>query len=143
MKDDELPEPKVFRIDPFEIFNADKTKSITVPKAVLLDHEETKLAKPANDNRAPKVTNRSVRETEVLRIFEQLHDGDPSAWYTARELDDQTAEAFNKVRNNRDSLRKAVDRAIEGLLAKDLIERQGQRYRFKALSNQTTTESHA
>lgn len=62
------------------------------------------------------------RAEEVLRVLRALHAKTPNTSHEAKVIGARVGEAFEQVRSNPDSLRKAVKRALDALIADGKVE---------------------
>jgi RecA-family ATPase len=62
------------------------------------------------------------RAEEVLRVLRALHAKTPNTSHEAKVIAARVGEAFEQVRSNPDSLRKAVKRALDALIADGKVE---------------------
>ena len=62
-------------------------------------------------------TQNDQRAEEVLRVLRALHAKTPNTSHEAKVISARVGEAFEQVRSNPDSLRKAVKRALDALIA--------------------------
>ncbi len=81
------------------------------------------LAKVKQDGKPAGETE--ARVAEVSRILAVLSAKEPRAYHQARVLGGLVGEAFETVRANPDSLRKAVRRALDALISAGQVEADG------------------
>lgn len=75
------------------------------------------VAKPAGENDA--------RAVELMRVLSTLGAKTPATYHEARVLGSMVGGAFEAVRANSDSLRKAIRRTLDALIAAGKIETDG------------------
>ncbi|MHC9235980.1 AAA family ATPase [Pseudooceanicola sp. 502str34] len=111
-------------------------EAVSVPVARPMEARAlAKIASPANDNKKPR-GQADARQEDVLRLMKQFAAQDPAGIVHATAVGASCGAAFSKVRDNPDSLRKAVKRALESLVTDGHIESIGEGYRVspKAVS---------
>lgn len=114
--------PIAFQIVAFDAGLDSEGDEITVPMAV--PYEPRSSLAPASSGRSKDRTAGSSgeRAADLKRVFEELAGIDGTAWHEAKSLGMRTGVPFNDVRDNADSLRVAVKRAIDALLKGKVIE---------------------
>lgn len=106
--------PLVFKLDSFEVGTDGDGDVVTVPIALLTQPTSSLLARVKE---APKHGSEADgRAVEVLRVLTVLRAKSATSFHDAKVLAGMVGEAFETVRANPDSLRKAVRRAIDTLI---------------------------
>lgn len=119
---------------PFEVTSHrigfdDDGEAVSVPVARPMEARAlAKVASPANENKKPR-GKADARQEDVLRLMREFAAQDPQAIIPATAVGAGCGAAFSEVRDNPDSLRKAVKRALESLVAGGQIESVGDGYR--------------
>jgi hypothetical protein len=115
--------PLVYQIDSFEVGTDDDGDVFTVPIAL---HTEPTSSLLARAKEAPKPGGEAeARAMEVMRVLAVLRSKVPSAYHQPRVLYGMVGEGFEAIRANSDTLRKAVRRALDALLASAKVETDG------------------
>jgi len=114
--------PIPFQLKSFFIGKDSDGDEVSVPYAVALEPGAFAKLKPAaNDNR--KTDNSRVeRREDLARTLAELSKQEPDRFFTRPEIAERSGSAFNTVRENKDSLRKAIGRALDDLVAEGLVE---------------------
>lgn len=97
--------------------------------------------KAANTNHPPK-QNTQERRDDIERVLNELAQSEPGIFFSPTEIAARSGSPFNKVRDS-DSLRRAVQRALEALEA---LEKAGQAERGETgyrIAQGTTTEDES
>lgn len=113
-------DPVPFDLGSFEAGRDEDGEIITVPIARPVAVESSLLAKvkePRNQG-----AEGEARATEILRVLRTLHGKNPTGFHEARQISGMVGEAFEAVRSNPDSLRKAVRRALDALIGEGKVE---------------------
>lgn len=109
--------PLVFSIEGLEVGQDDDGETITVP-----------IARPSvsSSTLLPKVKEGSAdgeaRTSEIWRVLAELRLKAPGQFYDTKSLGGMAGEAFEALRENPDSLRKAVRRALDPLIKDGKVE---------------------
>lgn len=124
--------PIAFEISAYEAGLDSEGDPLTVPMAV--PHEPgTPLFAQSSQGAGPRNASASdPRLVDVVEVLRQLDRQHPGAWHEPRLIGQQVGSAFAAVRENADSLRKAVKRALDTLAVsgKVLTDSEG---RFRAV----------
>ncbi|AYE85911.1 AAA family ATPase [Sulfitobacter sp. D7] len=119
---------------PFEVTSHrigfdDDGEAVSVPVARPMEPRAVaKIACPANKNKKP-LSKADARKEDVLRLMKEFAAQNPATVVQATAVGAGCGAAFSEVRDNPDSLRKAVKRALEGLVADGRIEEVDGGYR--------------
>ncbi|WP_167622511.1 AAA family ATPase [Paracoccus sp. AK26] len=132
--------PLAFEIGSYEIGQDEDGDTVTVPIARPAMLSSSQLAR-ATESRKLKGESQS-REAEVLRVLRALHAADGGKYHEARDVGARVGEAFESVRNNADSLRKAVRRALDSLVSEKEVEHSGSNT-FRAVPLDAATNNDA
>ncbi|RGP36866.1 AAA family ATPase [Pseudotabrizicola alkalilacus] len=125
-----------FKIESLRMGDDDEGDPFTVPMAVPVIADSTLIAKPTT-----KIGSESdIRSTEVLRVLRALFAKDAARFYEVREISGAVGEAFESVRSNADSLRKATRRSLDALIGAGKVEADGNGG-FRVLAN-TPPQGH-
>ncbi len=102
---------------------------VSVPYAVALEPSAFANTKPAaNDNK--KADNfRIERRDDLARTLTELNKHEPDRFFSRPEIAERSGSAFNTVRENKDSLRKAISRALDDLVANGRVESSAKGFR--------------
>ncbi|WP_175528203.1 AAA family ATPase [Cohaesibacter marisflavi] len=140
-KNTKLKAPLAFKLGSYEIGIDKYGDVVTVPQATIMDTVPSLGTKPANDNvRIP--ADKRGRKTNILQILGDGEEQNPGQYLSYDEIMSRTGAPFNQVRNNRDSLRKAVSRIMNELIDEGRAEHDGVTgYRIRSLFTQTSPES--
>lgn len=121
--------PIPFQMKSFFIGRDSDGDEVTVPYAVALEPSAFAKSKPAaNDNRKTD-NSRAERREDLARTLGVLSKQEPERFFTRPEIADRSGDAFNTVRDNKDSLRKAIGRALDDLVADGRVEANGDGFR--------------
>ena len=121
--------PIPFQLESFFVGRDAEGDNVSVPYAIALEPSEFANLKPAaNDNRRADNT-RSERREDLGRTLTELSKQEPERFFSRPELAERSGSAFNKVRGNKDSLRKAIGRALDDLVAEGIVEARGGGFR--------------
>lgn len=95
---------------------------VSVPYAIALEPRAFALPMPtANENRKADGV-RAERREDLARTLMELSKLEPERFFSRPEIAERSGSAFNTVRENKDSLRKAIGRALDDLVATGLVE---------------------
>lgn len=118
-----------FEITSHTVGEDDDGETVSVPVARPMEAREVaKVAKPANENRKPR-GRADDRQADVLRLLREYASQDRTAPVPATAIAAACGDPFSDVRDNPDSLRKAIKRALDALVAEGRIEKAGDGYR--------------
>ena len=115
--------PLVFEIGATEAGEDEDGEMITVPiarPAVLTSSLLAKVKEARSQGGEGE-----ARTTEVLKVIRALHGKTPDCFYEARDICGMVGAPFEGVRSNPDSLRKAVRRALDTLIANGEADADG------------------
>lgn len=110
----EKGKPLLFEIGSLFIAKDDEGDRVTVPIARPAELTSSLLAKVSKT--AKQGAEGEARTAEVSRVLLALRAKDSATFHEARVLSGMVGEAFEAVRSNPDSLRKAVKRALDALI---------------------------
>ncbi|NHM18011.1 AAA family ATPase [Tritonibacter mobilis] len=127
-----------FRISSFEAGYDDDGELFTVPMAVPLKRDESLIdSQPVTAKQHQKSQAPGARLAEVLDRLKALAAHDGGKWHSRIEIGKLVSGPFNDVRDNRDTLRKAVARALDDLVKEKYVEHDGSgNYRYRAQSGE-------
>ncbi|MFG6592827.1 AAA family ATPase [Sulfitobacter sp. 1A12157] len=121
-KNGKLTEPIPFQLKSLFIGRDSDGEDVSVPYAVALEPSAFAKSKPAaNENRKADGA-RGERREDLARTLMELSKQEPERFFTRPEIAERSGSAFNTVRENKDSLRKAIGRALDDLVAAGLVE---------------------
>lgn len=112
--------PLVFSIAGLEVGEDDDGETITVPIARPSVSSSTLLPK-VKDGRGGSGDG-EARKSEMWRVLAELRLKAPGQFYSTKNLGGMAGEAFEALRENPDSLRKAVGRALDALIKEGKVE---------------------
>lgn len=118
-----------FQMKSFFIGRDSDGDEVTVPYAVALEPSAFAKSKPASNDNRKTDNNRSERREDLARTLAALSKQEPDRFFTRPEIADRSGSAFNTVRENKDSLRKAIGRALDDLVADGRVEANGDGFR--------------
>lgn len=117
-------QPITFKIDAFDAGVDSEGDQITVPMAVpYVPKTSLKAAAPKRAGKPKAPVAGDGRAEDVQRVLGELAAADAAGWHDPKAIGARTGTPFNDVRDNPDSLRKAVARALDTLTRADVIER--------------------
>ncbi|WP_208349241.1 AAA family ATPase [Pseudaestuariivita rosea] len=119
--------PIPFALGSFHCGTDDDGEAVTVPLAVPMEPKSSAL--PANTNRKPSGPS-DLRRADLERVLRDLDKAAPGAFHLASECATRSGAAFNSVRDNADSLRKAIKRGLDSLAQLGIAESDGTGYRL-------------
>lgn len=102
---------------------------VTVPYVVALEPSSFAQPEPAANKNRKSDNNRAERREDLARTLAALRKREPDRFFTRPEIAERSGSAFNTVRENKDSLRKAIGRALDDLLADGRVEANGDGFR--------------
>ncbi|OOY19581.1 hypothetical protein BMI86_13145 [Thioclava sp. DLFJ5-1] len=124
-------DPVAFRIEAHHTGTDEDGDAVFVPKAVPQGDAGTAPAiSAANINAAPSHDGNAERAADLLRVLTDTELKTPGVWLAAPAIADRSGSAFRSARNNRDSLLKAVRRALAALLEDGKIEKGPEGFRL-------------
>lgn len=124
--------PVPFEISSHLIGRDEDGEEVSVPVARPMEAKSfVNSTRTANANTKPKGKS-EVRQADVLRLMLEFAAADPSRAISAMTIGAASGSAFNDVRDNPDSLRKAIKRALDGLVTTGAVEAAGEGYRVSA-----------
>lgn len=112
--------PIAFRIQAFDAGIDSEGDHLTLPMAVPFAAKSSLV--PVSRRKAPQAGPNVARISDVRRVIETLSRAKPDQWFEAKTIGAQTGTPFNDVRDNADSLRKGVKRALDFLAKAGEIE---------------------
>lgn len=115
--------PLLFEVGALYAGEDDDGEKITVPIARPAELTSSLIAEFATKGKGGGEAD--ARAAEVMRVLTALHAKSPTIYYEARTLSKMVGEAFESVRPNADSLRKAVRRALAALIDAGKAETDG------------------
>ncbi|KIN73561.1 AAA family ATPase [Sulfitobacter guttiformis] len=118
-----------FRIGSHPVGRDKDGVEVSFPKAVPQGATGFTKTESANDNRKPKVDTNS-RIEEVSQILIEERRVNPTRTLKSPEIAERTGTAFRDVKDNRDSLLKAVKRALHTLVADGKVEKKDDSFRL-------------
>lgn len=110
-----------FRITPHGVGIDNDGVSVSVAKAVPQGTSGFTVKTAANDNIKPNPKS-GVRKEDVARVLNDQHLLDTNVLLSPSEIADRTGTAFRAVRDNRDSLLKAVRRSLAQLVSEGRVD---------------------
>lgn len=131
--------PFLFEIGSLTTGEDEDGEQITVPIARPAQLTSSLLAKVKSA--AKPAGEGDARATEVLRVLAVLRAKAPDTYHEARILGSMVGEGFEAVRENPDSLRKAIRRALDALVGAKQVETDGSGG-YRALSSATPQTNH-
>lgn len=122
--------PIPFQLASFFVGHDSDGEEITVPYAIALEPGTfPNRATAKNDLKKPDSAT-AERRDDLVRLLSDLHAQDPARFLTRPEVTERSGAAFNGVRDNKDSLRKAVARALADLVGEGRVEEGTHGYRL-------------
>ncbi len=124
--------PIPFELASYHVGFDDDGDAVTFPMARAMEPKvAAKVRAAANANEKPKKASDSkeARKTDVLRLLKEIAAADPRRAASAVTIGATCGAAFNGDRENPDSLRKAVKRALDALVEEGDIECSPRGYR--------------
>ncbi len=124
-------EALAFRIEAFDAGTDDEGDIFAVPMAVPFKHDTSLVisdTKPKKSNTKPAISG--ARANEVLRLLKGMGKHDPEKWFSQKEIVGLVGEPFNDIRENQDTLRRAVSRTLGTLEKAGSVEKNGTAYRY-------------
>jgi hypothetical protein len=111
-----------FEIRSFFVGNDEDGDPVSVPMAYPVTADSSLI--PKSKASGKQVGEGDSRTMEVLRVLCALRDRSPDMYHEAKDICGIVGEAFESVRNNQDSLRKAVARALKALVSSRQVEKR-------------------
>ncbi|NVO29134.1 AAA family ATPase [Donghicola sp. C2-DW-16] len=128
-KNDQNSGPIPFEMNSFFIGRDSDGDEVTVPYAVALEPSAFAKSKSAANYNRKTDNSRAERREDLARTLGALRKHEPERFFTRPEIADRSGDAFNTVRDNKDSLRKAIGRALDDLVADGRVESNGDGFR--------------
>jgi hypothetical protein len=127
-----------FKINAFRVGRDNDGDDVTVPMAVPYDSSSVNVPSPANSNRVPRTkSSGEARQEDMLRVLRELHREDPEVWHEVKLLQRLAGDPFNASRKKADSLRVAVNRALNALVEAGSVETNERRFRLASSISST------
>jgi hypothetical protein len=129
-KNSENMSPIPFQLTSFLVGKDQEGDKVTVPMAVPMAGKSFSQAQPTANTNAKLSPKNDPRCADIERVLNELETGAPGKFHAAPDIGSRSGAIFNAIRDNADSLRKAVRRSLDALEKSGKIERNQTGYRI-------------